>query len=106
MKTKEITFKDKVYTIPESIGQIPAKKRIDMMSVASKLGSADVTEVMNYNFYFLSTILNEDQSYIEEMAYDDFTELLNLVNTNMSEEVKLDVPETIEVPETLPYGSV
>lgn len=80
---KEITLKEKTYQIPDSFNDLPAKKASKLIALLIKQNSEE-RDLTDYNFSYISILLDEPKDYIESLKWGEFSQCLNEVNTIMN----------------------
>ena len=98
---KQLTFKEKEYQIPETFGQLPSKKALNLYDAINKLQKGEIS-INDYNYLYVSEILSVSISELEEASFEDYMTVLSSLNAilvNKTEPILKDELEAKEKPE-------
>jgi hypothetical protein len=100
---KTINYKERQIGVPESTGDLPARKMVAIQEAILKYNAKEIT-IFNYNFIYLSTILDIPISELEDLSWSELTRLMSevtkIITTNIDpkilQEIELEVEKELK----------
>lgn len=79
----EITINNKVYTVPATVGELPARRGLAIFTALNDYNNK-LFDVNEFNFIYVSNAVGVPKEELEELKFEEFISILSKVNLNFS----------------------